>query len=98
MAANLVLPEKINAEGQSQEVDKANDGLASAGFYPQDATSNDMSVGLERGAGGNLVFKDQVGGTHTLTEVSSPPDFTKLLLCIDGSLVYTGDGDPTYRG
>ncbi len=48
------------------------DGLQANGFYPQNASSVDAAVGVERSAGGDLVLKDGVLGSRTLSQLANP--------------------------
>lgn len=80
MATNLVRPLKdTTASGEAYEtpLDPVQDGVTSAGFYPQNATSNDQVVGLERDSSGNLILKDGITGTKTLTQISSSTGVTE---------------------
>lgn len=43
--------------GYQQPVDANTEGVTAGGFYPQNATSNDATAGLERNAGGDLVLR-----------------------------------------
>ena len=70
MAANtLHIPEIDQPEGYAAELNTANDGIGAAGFYPQNTTSRDLNVGLERDSSGNLVLKDGITGSKTLAEL-----------------------------
>jgi hypothetical protein len=68
-ATNLVIPEKDSTEGYEQPIDTVADGLAAGGFFPQYIGTNDLLVGTERDALGNLVLKDTVTGTKTLADL-----------------------------
>lgn len=69
-ATNLVIPQKDTAEGYESEIDTNDDGLAAAGFYPQEGVTNDLLVGIERDSSGNLVLKDVVVGSVVLQSLS----------------------------
>jgi hypothetical protein len=80
---------------------KATDGLGAAGFYPQNSPTQDMLAGVERDAGGNLVFKDSVlGSARTLSQLatatSGMPVIDFLLDCdpVAGNFTYA----VTYSG
>lgn len=77
-AENLVIPQKDSGEGYEQEIDTAADGLAAAGFYPQfGEAADDMLVGIDRDSGGNLVLKDSVAGSKTLTQLANASGVTE---------------------
>lgn len=90
-ATSLVIPEKDSPEGYEQEIDTYLDGLAAGGFYPQFLPSANLTVGIERDSGGNLVLKDEVTGVKTLEQLADA--VFGLVLALDGTLVYTTDGD-----
>lgn len=70
-ATNLVIPEKDSDEGYEQEIDIQADGIGAAGFYPQhpSAGTPDLAAGVERDASDNLVLKDPLAGSHTLSSL-----------------------------
>jgi hypothetical protein len=57
-------------DGYQKPVDPNTEGVASKGFYPQNASSSDAAAGVERDSGGNLVLKDALAGSKTLTELA----------------------------
>lgn len=69
-ATTLIIPEKTNdAEGYEEPINVVTDGLAAGGFYPQTASPGDLAAGLERDGGGNIVLKDALAGSATLTQI-----------------------------
>lgn len=93
----IVLPEFTNEEeGYEQPLDPTQDSLAAKGFYPQTSNPPDSLVGIERDANGNLILKD----THTSTTLSAlgqggpggGTDLEKLLVTVDGSLLFDSNG------
>ena len=54
-------------------------------------------VEIRNDGGGQLRLKDTVTSEKTLAELATAgtPDLSKVVLEVDGSLVYTGDGDVT---
>lgn len=72
MPVNPVTPLKDSSEGYEEDFNPNNDGVVAAGFYPQPLgppVAVDTTVGIERDGSSNLVFKDPLAGTMTLTEV-----------------------------
>jgi hypothetical protein len=45
------------------------EGIAAAGFYPQNNPTADAAAGIERDATGNLLLKDANAGSHTLASL-----------------------------
>jgi hypothetical protein len=58
-------------EGFEAPVNINTGSLAAAGFYPQNATSGDYAAGIYRDASGNLVLKDALAGTKTLSQLAA---------------------------
>jgi hypothetical protein len=77
-ATNLVIPQKDSSEGYEQEIDIQADGLGAAGFYPQhpSAGAPDLAAGVERDALDNLVLKDPLAGSKTLTQLLASTGIT----------------------
>lgn len=63
----------------------------------QTETTDDQDVFIERDGAGSLLFADQSTPEKTLAELATAgtPDLSKVVLEVDGSFVYTGDGDVT---
>lgn len=94
MAANLVVPEKnTTASGESYEepIDIHNDGLAANGFYPQNSTSNDMVVGVERNAAGDLSLKAATQIGQVLFSLDGAT-FTKQIPLVGTGWLHSDDG------
>jgi len=90
VATNLVIPEKNDEDGQFEEpIDVHADGLAANGFYPQNATSNDMAAGMERDSSGNLILKDSISGSKALSALISSDPYNFLLDCEPDSVGVT---------
>lgn len=66
----------------------------------QTDSDKSLDVFIERDDLGSLTFGDQITSTKTLAELATAgqPDLSKVVLEVDGSLVYTGDGDITTVG
>ena len=58
-------------EGFEAPVNINTGSLAAAGFYPQNASSGDYAAGIYRDASGNLVLKDALAGTKTLSQLAA---------------------------
>lgn len=68
----LIEPLKDTNEGYEEPIDSEVDGLAAAGFYPQNGPTPNTDAGVEKDMAGNLVFKDAVlGTTKTLTQLAA---------------------------
>lgn len=66
----LTRPLKNNEVEEFEEpLDPHVDEVAGHGFFPQNSTSMDLAVGLERDASGNLTLKDGFAGTVTLSSL-----------------------------
>lgn len=63
-------------EGLVASIDVNTDSIASAGFYPQNATSADTAVGITRDSLGNLVLTDAVSGEISLNALSADTGVT----------------------
>lgn len=92
MATTLQKPLKMDGVDDSvfeypEPIDAANDGLASAGFYPQTGAGFDQNAGVERDGSGNLILKDSLAGTKTLSSFALLYDF--LLDCPPDSVGVT---------
>lgn len=68
----LVAPLKNNeVEEYEEPIDAAVDGLTARGFYPHRVGTPNENIGIERDSSGNLVLKDEVAGSKTLTDLLS---------------------------
>jgi hypothetical protein len=67
----LVSPLKNNETEEYEEpIDPQVDSLVAQGFYPQWLNSLDNNAGIARDVNGNLVLKDQVAGSKTLSQLT----------------------------
>ena len=72
LPTDLLVPLVDNSdEGYEQPLNINTQSVATAGFYPQNATSTDKNAGMYRDSSGNLVLKDANAGTKTLTELGN---------------------------
>lgn len=78
----LIRPLKNNeVEEYEEPLDPNVDEVAGHGFFPQNTTSFDTAVGLERDASGNLTLKDGFAGTKTLSSLVGVSNYDFLLDC-----------------
>lgn len=86
MATTLQKPLKMDGTDDPafeypEPINTANDGLAAAGFYPQTGAGFDQNAGIERDGSGNLILKDTLAGTKTLSSLLGAPLYDFLLDC-----------------
>jgi hypothetical protein len=100
----LVSPLKNNeAEEYEEPIDPQVDSLAAQGFFPQWQNSFDTNAGIARDVNGNLVLKDQVAGSKTLSQLMGvgggiDPTQHDLLPSLAHDILATTFDEVTYSG